>query len=113
MASLNLVAALKRTNLRPLGAEGRTVFAAQEQLRGLVASRLGSRHAALLAESLANSATDTIEWYSTAEPPFARLSALEDADKAAAMGTFELRGHSWPGRGTGQEHGRARVAAPA
>lgn len=89
MAALSLVAALRRSTLRPLGAEGRTVFAAQEQLRGMVASRLGPRHAALLAECLANGANDTIEWYSTAAPPFVRLSALDDAGRKAAMATIE------------------------
>jgi hypothetical protein len=76
------IVSTRRGPLRPLSYQG--IFATEryQQLLSLLSSSLSEAHAALLAEPLADSGQDEIDWYSRLEGPVQKLADLPHARQA-------------------------------
>ena len=71
-----LIAASSTAGLRQLGLHGQVVVGAYRQLSSIVGSRLGARHAALLALPRVDQNGQRIDWYTALPGPIRRVADL-------------------------------------
>lgn len=67
----------------PLGLDGHPLHGRQEQIRAVVARRLGQRHALLLAEAERRPGTDITDWYSEAPGTAVGAASMGEEQRAA------------------------------
>jgi hypothetical protein len=66
----------------PLGVDGHSLHGRQEQIRAVVARRLGRRHALVLAEAERRPGTDITDWYSDAPGTAVGAAAMGEEQRA-------------------------------
>ncbi|MBV9758842.1 MAG: hypothetical protein JO047_17490 [Alphaproteobacteria bacterium] len=83
------IATTRSQDLQPLVAGGQSAEDAWSALHALLSRELSARHAALLAEPVANPARGETDWYGERGGPAAKLSALPPDQRAALRARLE------------------------